>query len=263
MSDSPQMVSLPSHLWDALDHMSKDMGVPRDGLLGQAVFTLARLNGYVVPGKATMQSSAGASAAPPVLEVAGRQSIASMPKAPVRAPLKPEPLPPPVAARPKPAPPPPEPEEDEDDELPPEEEENPFDSSAGADDEEPEPDDEGDEGEDEPEPDEEEDEEPRRGKSQAGVTLTLTMANREPYRFSSDSMVIGRGKHCEFVIESNRVSREHARIQREGVNFVLEDLNSSNGTFYGAARERVTRRTLKDGDEVTFGTEKVKFSIKK
>jgi pSer/pThr/pTyr-binding forkhead associated (FHA) protein len=58
------------------------------------------------------------------------------------------------------------------------------------------------------------------------------------------------------------VSREHARISRDGGDFVLEDLNSSNGTFFGAAKEKVTRpKKIKDGDEFTFGTEKVKFRI--
>jgi pSer/pThr/pTyr-binding forkhead associated (FHA) protein len=65
------------------------------------------------------------------------------------------------------------------------------------------------------------------------------------------------------VIESNRVSREHCRIAREGADYVLEDLNSSNGTFFGPSKEKVTRRKIKDGDEFTLGTEKIRFQIRK
>jgi pSer/pThr/pTyr-binding forkhead associated (FHA) protein len=80
---------------------------------------------------------------------------------------------------------------------------------------------------------------------------------------TGDSFTIGRGKSCDFVIDSNRVSREHVRILREGSEFVLEDLNSSNGTFYGPAKEKITRRKIKDGDEFTLGTEKIRFQIRK
>lgn len=94
------------------------------------------------------------------------------------------------------------------------------------------------------------------------MSLTVVMAGREPFKLTAESMLVGRGKHCDFVIESNRVSREHARISRDGTEFVLEDLNSSNGTFFGPGKEKVTRpKKLKDGDEYTFGTEKVKFRI--
>ncbi len=89
------------------------------------------------------------------------------------------------------------------------------------------------------------------------------MANREPFKMVTDVVTIGRGKTCEFVIESNRVSREHARIIREAGGFVLEDNNSSNGTFFGPNKEKVTRRPIRDGDEFTFGTEKIKFQIRK
>lgn len=63
MSDS-KPVSMPPHLWEALELMSSEMGVPSDALVAQAVFTLARLNGYVVAGKA--MEGAGASAPAPV-----------------------------------------------------------------------------------------------------------------------------------------------------------------------------------------------------
>ena len=89
------------------------------------------------------------------------------------------------------------------------------------------------------------------------------MAGREAYKMTGDVFTIGRGKSCDFVIESNRVSREHCRITRDGNDFVLEDLNSSNGTFFGPGKDKVTRRKIKDGDEFTLGTEKVRFQVRK
>jgi hypothetical protein len=250
MSDS-KPVALPAHLWEALDLMASEMGVGRDALVSQAVFTLARLNGYVVPGRGLHASAhAQAPAAPPGLKPA---------PAP-KAPPKPAPAPPP---RGKPIPEPePEPEPE-----PVDDEGNPFDDPAPDDDyqDDPPPDDGDQPPEDElpPEEDPEPAPPPRAAPGGKQQTLTLIMANREPHKMTTETVTIGRGKSCEFVIESNRVSREHARVIKEAGGFVLEDLNSSNGTFFGPNKEKVTRRPIRDGDEFTFGTEKVKFQIRK
>jgi hypothetical protein len=275
MSDGAREISLPQPLWDALDMMSKEMGVERDSLVSQAVFTLARLNGYVVPGKVVLGgANPGATFAPGVTGN-GQMPAQKAPPAPAPA-AKPAPAPLPEKAEKPEKPekkgkhkPAPEPEPE-----PPEEEEqgNPFDPQAEEEpppDEEPAPDEQM--AEEEPPPDEEppqEEEEPEPAppppskKGGGKEVLTVVMAGREPYKLSAESMLIGRGKHCDFVIESNRVSREHARISKEGPEFILEDLNSSNGTFFGPAKDKVTKpRKIKDGDEFTFGTEKVKLRI--
>lgn len=261
MSDS-KPVALQGQLWEVLDLMSSEMGVGRDALVSQAVFTLARLNGYVVPGRGLHAAANGAAAVAPA--PVGKPAAAAKP-APA-PPAKPAPAPPPKG-RPAPAPEPePEPEPDpvEDDAG------NPFDEAAqgGGDyDESP-----AEEPLDDPPPEDElpPEEEPEpapppRAAPPAGGknSLTLVMANRDPFKMTTDTVTIGRGKSCEFVIESNRVSREHARVLREAGGYVLEDLKSSNGTFFGPNKEKVTRRPIRDGDEFTFGTEKVKFQIRK
>lgn len=262
MSQHEQPVSLPAHLWEALDTMSAEMGVPRDGLVSQAVFAFARQNGYVVPGKVDAPAVQSTQAMKPVTSAAMPKASAAPPPAPTPNIPKPAPYKAPAAAPararpPVPEPPPVEEEEDPIDELPPEEEENPFSEESDA----PEASADEMEGEDEIPADEEQDDSGPRPKR--GPFLVFTLAGREPFVMEGDSATIGRGKHCDFIIESNRVSREHARFTRESGDFVIEDLNSSNGTFFGSTKERVTRRKIKDGDEFTFGTEKVKFTIKK
>lgn len=239
MSDSKAITMAP-HLWEALDQMSSEMGVPADALVAQAVYTLARLNGFVVPGKVGTVGTVGAGPA----AGAGRPA-AHAPAAP--------PMLKPAAGK---APPPrrqPEPEPEPEPELPPEDD---FPQEPPEDDfpQEPAEDDFPSEPEPEPAPP------PRAG---GKASLTLIVAGRDPYKMTGDVFSIGRGKSCDFVIESNRVSREHVRISKEGADFFLEDLNSSNGTFFGPAKEKVTRRKIKDGDEFTLGTEKIKFQIRK
>jgi pSer/pThr/pTyr-binding forkhead associated (FHA) protein len=62
------------------------------------------------------------------------------------------------------------------------------------------------------------------------------------------------------VIDSPRVSREHVAISRQGAVFVLDDLGSSNGTWFNA--ERVSRKELENGDTILLGNEAVTFSIR-
>lgn len=68
---------------------------------------------------------------------------------------------------------------------------------------------------------------------------------------------IGRLADNEICLEDNALSRLHARIFFENGEFVLEDLNSANGTFLadtrGGAPRKITRRELKDGDRIELG----------
>jgi pSer/pThr/pTyr-binding forkhead associated (FHA) protein len=45
-----------------------------------------------------------------------------------------------------------------------------------------------------------------------------------------------------------------------GSKTVIEDLNSTNGTFVNA--ERINRRTLKEGDIVTLGKSEFRFVVR-
>jgi pSer/pThr/pTyr-binding forkhead associated (FHA) protein len=66
-----------------------------------------------------------------------------------------------------------------------------------------------------------------------------------------DGVIIGRDADCSVVIASKNVSRQHARITREGHGFVLTDLNSTNGTWLQG--QRVTTHTLCPGDMFQIG----------
>lgn len=62
---------------------------------------------------------------------------------------------------------------------------------------------------------------------------------------------IGRGTGNDLVLESELVSRRHAVLRIEGGGVVLEDLESTNGTWVNGSRVR--RRVLADHDEVELG----------
>lgn len=52
-----------------------------------------------------------------------------------------------------------------------------------------------------------------------------------PFELGTAETVIGRHPECTFQINSNMVSRKHAKVTRSGEQFVVEDLGSGNGTF--------------------------------
>jgi pSer/pThr/pTyr-binding forkhead associated (FHA) protein len=65
-------------------------------------------------------------------------------------------------------------------------------------------------------------------------------------------MFIGRDLANEVVINDPEVSRKHARIFIQGVNIVIEDLGSTNGTSINGQR-LMGPYVLRPGEIITFG----------
>jgi hypothetical protein len=76
----------------------------------------------------------------------------------------------------------------------------------------------------------------------------------------SERFLIGRGRHCDLVIDSSKVSREHAAIVREGDGWLIEDLDSANGTWH--RRARIDRRRIEDGDEYFVCAERLRCVLR-
>lgn len=68
---------------------------------------------------------------------------------------------------------------------------------------------------------------------------------------------IGRAVECAIRSDDAMVSRNHARIIRSGSGWLIEDLGSSNGTFY--QERQVGRHELKHGDAVRCGSLWLRF----
>jgi hypothetical protein len=90
--------------------------------------------------------------------------------------------------------------------------------------------------------------------------VLLSEDGSELERVEKERFLIGRGKHCDLVINSGKVSREHAAIVREGNSWFIEDLGSSNGTWFDA--RRITRRQIQEGDEYFVCSEKLRCSFR-
>lgn len=77
------------------------------------------------------------------------------------------------------------------------------------------------------------------GSEQKNIVL-----NRTPF-------TVGRKVDKDLVIADPRVSRDHAQIMQEGLEFYLVDLGSKHGTFVNG--ERIQRQKLERGDRLEFG----------
>jgi hypothetical protein len=91
--------------------------------------------------------------------------------------------------------------------------------------------------------------------------LTLRLDDRVVKRYSMGPIVtIGRLPDNTIVIDNAAVSGHHACISLDGTAFVLEDLDSTNGTLVGD--RRITRHTLQNGDLVRIGNHVLEFDAK-
>lgn len=242
---TPRTLLIADHLWEAFSTMAEEMGSDRDALLNQALYTFARLNGFLVPSDLSRLGMVPRTA----LTDSGRLRIAPAP-APEPTTLDPDEQELPPAARAQAAPErlsqvagglsrraiPPEASDATTMDLsgvagfrPP--------RVAVA-------------GEPPPQP-----------AAAVGQELVLLADDgSELERVRKDRFIIGRGKHCDLVINSGKVSREHAAIVREGNAWFIEDLGSSNGTWFDA--RRITRRQIQDGDEYFVCAEKLRCSLR-
>jgi hypothetical protein len=209
---SPRTLLVADHLWEAFAGMAVEMGADRDALINQALYTFARLNGFLVPASHRPPADPDRVAEiglvevdDPVLGDEGQATNMDLPN--IAASLGDTRQPASIIA--------------------PQRAMNDVERG-----------------------------EPGGG----GRTLALLADGRELDRVVKDRFLIGRGKHCDLIINSGKVSREHAAITREGSDYFIEDLGSSNGTWFD--KRRISRRQIEEGDEYYICAEKLSCSFR-
>src|SRR6516165_5248422 len=82
--------------------------------------------------------------------------------------------------------------------------------------------------------------------------VILKAGESTTHELSRDETVIGRHPECHIQIDSNMVSRKHARVFRDGNRFLVEDLGSGNGTTVNGVRI-VNATPLSHDDRIKLG----------
>ncbi len=80
----------------------------------------------------------------------------------------------------------------------------------------------------------------------------LTDPPGREHTLRDERTTLGRAAGNDMVINSARVSREHACLLRQGWRVILEDLGSTNGTYLNGERVHAPME-LRDGDRIQVG----------
>ena len=88
--------------------------------------------------------------------------------------------------------------------------------------------------------------------------ILLQGGQATPYELTLDEVTLGRLPECDIQLQSNMVSRRHARVVRKEDGFVLEDLGSGNGSYVNGKRIEGSI-PLKHDDRVKLGPVLLRF----
>jgi hypothetical protein len=97
------------------------------------------------------------------------------------------------------------------------------------------------------------------GTEEAAHLLVRIDGDSEIQHLLGHRTTIGCTPDNDLNIDADFISRKHAVALRRGDKTVIEDLNSTNGTYVNG--QRVKRRALKNGDRVTLGKTEFRFSV--
>lgn len=92
---------------------------------------------------------------------------------------------------------------------------------------------------------------------EADAEIVLLGKAPQTWPVSKQTLVIGRSDECDVVLTDAGASRRHAEIRREGDEWVIIDLGSTNGTEVNG--RRVSRHRLSPGDRLLIGGASLEF----
>ncbi len=92
------------------------------------------------------------------------------------------------------------------------------------------------------------------------VRPSLVLPDGRALSISAAPLVIGRLPECAVVLDDTNISRRHAQVAMDDGAVVVSDLGSTNGTFVNG--RRVTRATVRPGDEITVGTSRLRVEVR-
>ena len=83
------------------------------------------------------------------------------------------------------------------------------------------------------------------------LKISLPGGITSAHDLTEDTITLGRVADNAIQIEDASVSSHHAELTRDGDEYLLKDLDSTNGTRLNG--EAHSEGRLKDGDQITFG----------
>jgi len=81
------------------------------------------------------------------------------------------------------------------------------------------------------------------------------------FELGEKPVVIGRSTECDIQLGVQNVSRKHARVLHHDEEYLIEDLESTNGVFVNGIR--VVKCVLRNDDQIEIGGVKLIFNEEK
>ncbi len=93
----------------------------------------------------------------------------------------------------------------------------------------------------------------------ASLTVRTVGQPERVFEVGDSETLIGRSATSHLRVADESISREHAVILFEDETYMLEDLQSTNGTRLNG--KRVRSAELSDGDEIHIGQTLIQFRL--
>ena len=88
--------------------------------------------------------------------------------------------------------------------------------------------------------------------------ILLQEGEATSFDLTMDETVIGRHPECTLQINSNMVSRKHAKVSKNGGRYVVEDMGSGNGTYVNGKKIEIPT-ALNHEDRIKLGPVLLRF----
>lgn len=94
-------------------------------------------------------------------------------------------------------------------------------------------------------------------KSMSHLEISLPGQTMRRIELGRNEITIGRDEDCTIHLPVANVSRKHACLFARGEDFLVEDLNSTNGTLVNGVK--VSRCVLRNSDQIRIGEARIQF----
>ena len=81
------------------------------------------------------------------------------------------------------------------------------------------------------------------------------------FELGERAVVIGRSTECDIQLGVQNVSRKHARVFAHNEEYLIEDLESTNGVFINGIK--IVKCVLRNNDQIDIGGVKLVFNEEK
>jgi pSer/pThr/pTyr-binding forkhead associated (FHA) protein len=81
------------------------------------------------------------------------------------------------------------------------------------------------------------------------------------FELGERAVVIGRSTECDIQLGLQNVSRKHARVFAHNEEYLIEDLESTNGVFVNGIK--IVKCVLRNNDQIDIGGVKLVFNEEK